>query len=660
MNLEKFRKLVGSAKGVLAYFALDKNGRPLTQHKGPLSESIKANELSTWVLNYFHAIDTYYPEAEASLLRFNAMVLYLRREGSTQYAVLLNHEANLSEFEQQFRAICEKGTLSPVKVAEQVAPAPVPSRKGETMLLRISDSGSTSAPTPMVTGAVPLRSATGGLAVPAKEPSKSPVALIVGVAAALVLLVVILAVVVRPGAGSNETARPPVSTGEAVTEARPAEVPKDWEAAAREARQQALAIASLAQERRQAAGADALVDAVALQRSAESAMSAADWEVAAGRWIGARDLFGRALVASEQAAFQISLEEVSLAALFRRHPESIPVLRDARLASTRAADQGDFAAAASALALSGAQLRAVREETLARLAGLAKEAVDQGDGPTALAVYRRVLLADPSDASARDYLFRNGFTPGQTVSDLEGLVLAYIPPGTFTMGATTDLDSFAKPDETPFTARLTDGYFIGVHEVTQAQWQAVMQRPITMPREEPGFIGPNLPAHSVTWQDAVDFCQRLSVLTGRVYRLPTEVEWERAARATSSTPFATGVGTLSFREANIFNPTRDTAVPRPVGTSGAPNAWGLFDVHGNVTEWTASWYGPYPTGEVVNPQGLSEAEVGPVYLATKVMRGGSFFDDFEQARLTSRLRENPVIANRAIGFRVLREIHNFD
>jgi formylglycine-generating enzyme required for sulfatase activity len=204
---------------------------------------------------------------------------------------------------------------------------------------------------------------------------------------------------------------------------------------------------------------------------------------------------------------------------------------------------------------------------------------------------------------------------------------AWCPPGTFLMGSPTT-ESERKDDETQHRVTLTKGYYLGIHQVTQAQWQAVMG-------SNPGdFKGDNRPVENVSWDDCQAFCQKLSSKTGKRFRLPTEAEWEHACRAGTTTPFHFGE-TISTDQANYDGRDYDgndydgndtygkgkkgqyRKETTPVGNFPA-NAWGLFDMHGNVYEWCHGWYGDYPQGDTKDPQDTNNGDA-------RVLRGASWY-----------------------------------
>lgn len=203
-----------------------------------------------------------------------------------------------------------------------------------------------------------------------------------------------------------------------------------------------------------------------------------------------------------------------------------------------------------------------------------------------------------------------------------------IPAGTFTMGGT------ARPDERPHRVTLS-AFAISDTEVTQEQWRLIMGT-------SPGhFHGANLPVESVTWNEVQEFLRRLGTRLGGRYRLPTEAEWEYACRAGTATEYAFG-DALTTKQASF-----DARQPMPV-KSFAPNAWGLYDMHGNVWEWCADEYCPYPAADVKDPFQRCGSKL-------KVIRGGSWYFGADSARSALRYTHEPQLRGFSIGFRVVRE-----
>ena len=225
-------------------------------------------------------------------------------------------------------------------------------------------------------------------------------------------------------------------------------------------------------------------------------------------------------------------------------------------------------------------------------------------------------------------------------STKSGISMVLIKPGTFRMGSPKD-ELSRRDDEGPLEVTLTNPYYIGVHEVTQKQWQAVMGE-----KSPSKFEGDDRPVENVTWAQAVAFCKKLSELEGKTFRLPTEAEWEFAARAGETVaykPHKVFKAWLSEHAWQYFNAKYKS---HPVG-SLKPNAWGLYDTIGNVSEWTADGYGPYPEGKATNPAG-TDAE-------RKVIRGGNWITSFDMCRVARRGAQDPEAAKSTIGLRIVRE-----
>jgi formylglycine-generating enzyme required for sulfatase activity len=182
-------------------------------------------------------------------------------------------------------------------------------------------------------------------------------------------------------------------------------------------------------------------------------------------------------------------------------------------------------------------------------------------------------------------------TPVQITNSL-GMKLNLIPPGEFTMGS-PESEENRGVDETQHQVKITKPFYLSVHEVTQAQYERVMDDNPSRSKDAAK------PAETVSWDDAVEFCRELTKKEGVEYRLPTEAEWEYACRAGMTTTYSFGddrsrLGEYAWYNGNRTNPnallSNDT--PHPVGEL-KPNAWGLFDMHGNVKEWCQDRYGNY-------------------------------------------------------------------
>ncbi len=230
--------------------------------------------------------------------------------------------------------------------------------------------------------------------------------------------------------------------------------------------------------------------------------------------------------------------------------------------------------------------------------------------------------------------------------------LVMIQPGEFEMGSPNN-EPGHDPSESPMhTVKIEQPFYIGKLEVTQAQWQAVVGS------NQSEFKGdPTAPADSIARRDAVKFCQYATQRTNRVFRLPTEAEWEYACRAGTSTAFSCGAALTTtqatFKAAEGDKPLRTT----PAG-SHAPNAWGLYDMHGNVYEWCADMYqpdykdAPADGTAVLAPKtapGDVEGDISYVY------RGGSWRNGPEECRSAVRFASSETTRSDTMGFRVVVE-----
>ncbi len=278
--------------------------------------------------------------------------------------------------------------------------------------------------------------------------------------------------------------------------------------------------------------------------------------------------------------------------------------------------------------------------------------------------------------------------PGRVV-----LEMAWIAPGAFTMGSPAS-EPGHHADEAPQTSvTLSRGFWLGTTPVTIGQWRAVMGRGVrgqlmrlidddteydfagrrqtkreymhfTRARAAEYLAGESadLPMYFVSWDDAMEFCRRLTEIEraagrlppGYAYSLPTEAQWEYAARAGTSTAiYSEPLDAIAWYSGNSADGYRGKGFTVAAGAIGGPRAvagkrpnhWGLYDMAGNVWQWCLDWYGPYPGGEVTDP-------AGPASGASRVNRGGSFGSAAADERSASRAGNPPAEASAYRGFRL--------
>lgn len=234
------------------------------------------------------------------------------------------------------------------------------------------------------------------------------------------------------------------------------------------------------------------------------------------------------------------------------------------------------------------------------------------------------------------------------------LELMYIQPATFMMGS-PEGEIGRRDNEKQYRVTLLQGYWIARHEVTQAQWMAVM-------RNNPSEFtnGGDYPVERVSWKDAMAFCREVTereraaglLPPGYAYSLPTEAQWEYACRAGTTTALNNGKN-LSEDKSNCpnldavgwYDMQKEGFSTHPVGQKKA-NAWGLYDMHGNVWEWCRDWYAPYPVGSGTDPE-CQVTGSGRVY------RGGSWINDAKYCRSAYRAGYSPDHQSSNIGFRMV-------
>ena len=240
-----------------------------------------------------------------------------------------------------------------------------------------------------------------------------------------------------------------------------------------------------------------------------------------------------------------------------------------------------------------------------------------------------------------------------------GLDMILVPGSTFTMGSPED-EPEHENDEGPQHEVTVSDFLMGRYPVTQAQWRFVAELPQIKQELKPKpsqFEGDNRPVEQVSWDDAVEFCERLSVHTRREYRLPSEAEWEYACRAGTTTPFYFGK-TLTTELANYDGNGTYNDGPKgeyrkettPVDQFGIANAFGLCDMHGNVYEWCVDhWHGNYEGAPTDGTAWLSEGAQS----RERVIRGGSWDLNPRYCRSAYRFHASPDDRYYDFGFRVV-------
>jgi len=238
----------------------------------------------------------------------------------------------------------------------------------------------------------------------------------------------------------------------------------------------------------------------------------------------------------------------------------------------------------------------------------------------------------------------------KTFTNSIGMKFVAIPRGTFMMGSRLSASEVAGKyggkesyytDEHPrHRVTISKPFYIQTTEVTQGQWKAIMGN------NPAYFKGDNRPVERVSWNDAKEFIGKLNRKEGTdKYRLPTEAQWEYACRAGSTTSYSFGDSDSQLSSYAWYS-SNSSSQTHPVGGK-RPNAWGLYDMHGNVWEWCEDWFGKYPSGQVTDPKGAPSG-------SDRVLRGGSWDDGARSVRSANRGRHGPGGRDDDDGFRVAR------
>lgn len=279
-------------------------------------------------------------------------------------------------------------------------------------------------------------------------------------------------------------------------------------------------------------------------------------------------------------------------------------------------------------------------DTPSPVAGIPSGQSVSGDEPAA---FETIALAGNSTYQSPPIPV--GTSAGET-QELTALKIKFCwcPAGQFLMGSRDDAPGH-QLNETQFEVTLSKGFWLQQTELTQEQYETLMGV------NPSNFKGKTNPVESVDWNDAREFCRRLSELppekaSGNHYRLPTEAEWEYGCRAGSTTSFCFGDDESELEEYAWFN-KNSARTTHPVATR-QPNAWGLHDMHGNVMEWCSDFFGNYPTGTATDPKGPDSSD-------KRSLRGGGWFFVPLYARSAHRDAFVPTARYVGLGFRLVAE-----
>ena len=242
------------------------------------------------------------------------------------------------------------------------------------------------------------------------------------------------------------------------------------------------------------------------------------------------------------------------------------------------------------------------------------------------------------ESETKTFVTNNPNDPNTFTVNGVSFEMVYVEGGTFDMGATTEQGSDAESDEKPVHSVTLDGYYIGKCEVTQELWEAVMGG------NPSRFKGAQNPVENVSWNDCQEFVSRLNSLTGRTFRLPTEAEWEYAARGGNKSRHYKYSGSNNIFDV-AWHGDNSGIRTHAVGTKTA-NELGIYDMSGNVYEWCSDWYGGYSAGAQTNPQGPSSGSF-------RVLRGGSWLYSAGYCRVTNRNNYDPDNSRHNLGLRLV-------
>ena len=246
---------------------------------------------------------------------------------------------------------------------------------------------------------------------------------------------------------------------------------------------------------------------------------------------------------------------------------------------------------------------------------------------------------DVRDVTALIDIILGGGHSTLTVIDTLESDMVFVDGGTFVMGGTADQGANVNSDEFPTREVTLSSFYISKFEVTQELWEAVTG-------EKPSnFSGERFPVEQVSWDDCMTFIDKLNALTGKTYRLPTEAEWEYAARGGKLTKVYKYSGSNNVDDVAWYG-SNSNKTTHPVGQK-MPNELGLYDMSGNVNEWCSDWYAIYDENDTINP-------IGPTSGTMRIFRGGAWSYIAESCRNALRLGFYPTYRVDNVGLRLVR------
>ena len=245
---------------------------------------------------------------------------------------------------------------------------------------------------------------------------------------------------------------------------------------------------------------------------------------------------------------------------------------------------------------------------------------------------------DSQQSTPQTHLTVSDNTISIPVKDGISIDMVRVEAGTFTMGATAQMKNPDEDEKPTHRVTLTNDYYIGKYEVTQALWQVVMGS------NPSNFKGDNLPVEMVSWADCQDFLSKLNRITGKTFRLPTEAEWEYAARGGNKSRGYQYSGSNNLSGVAWYGDNSGSKT-HVIGIK-QPNELGIYDMSGNVWEWCQDWDGEYSSSSQVNPTGAN-------YGFRRVFRGGSWDFDAWACRSSFRNSDSSSIRGNSLGLRLV-------